>query len=65
MNKFTTDLKVGECLIIGDATVRLEKKSGQMARLVVTASADTQVVNPKDRRNTANTARKSAPQTQD
>lgn len=65
MRKFTTDLKVGECLIIGGATVRLEKKSGQVARLVVTADADTLVTNPQDRRNADNTARKSALQTQD
>lgn len=60
MNKFTTDLRVGECLIIGDATVRLEKKSGQVARLVVTAGSDTPIINPQDRRTNASTARKSA-----
>lgn len=60
MNKFTTDLRVGECLIIGGATVRLEKKSGQVARLVVTADGDTPIINPQDRRNIASTARKSA-----
>lgn len=64
MRKFTTDLRVGECLIIGDATVRLEKKSGQVARLVVTADAGTPVINTKDRRNADKIARKSALQTQ-
>lgn len=34
------DLKVGESLQIGTATVTLEKKSGQLARLVVNASQD-------------------------
>lgn len=64
MTKFTTDLRVGECLIIGNATVRLEKKSGQVARLVVTADAGTPIINPQDRRSIASTARKSALQTQ-
>lgn len=64
MTKFTTDLRVGECLMIGDATVRLEKKSGQVARLVITANSDTQIINPQDRRSIASTARKSALQQQ-
>lgn len=53
------DLKMGESLRIGGATVRLEKKSGQMARLRVIADADTKIVAPADRR-AANTARMSA-----
>lgn len=33
----TIDLKLGETLKIGDAVVRLESKSGQLARLVIEA----------------------------
>lgn len=46
MNKMSIDLKVGETLTIGGATVRLAKKSGQLARLVVTAAPDTQIKLP-------------------
>lgn len=64
MKKYTTDLKVGEVLVIGDATVRLEKKSGQLARLVVTADAGTPICTMQERREIANQARKSALQHQ-
>lgn len=33
----TIDLKLGETLRIGEAVVRLESKSGQLARLVIEA----------------------------
>ena len=46
MSKMTVDLKVGETLTIGAATVRLEKKSGQVARLVIEADPDTQIKTP-------------------
>ena len=46
MNKMSIDLKVGETLTIGGATVLLVKKSGQLARLVVTAAPDTQIKPP-------------------
>lgn len=46
MNKMSIDLKVGEVLTIGGATVLLVKKSGQLARLVVTAEANTTITPP-------------------
>ncbi len=46
MSKMTVDLKVGDTLTIGTATVRLEKKSGQLARLVVIADEDTKIKAP-------------------
>ena len=46
MSKMTVNLKVGETLAIGAATVRLEKKSGQVARLVIEAAPDTQIKPP-------------------
>lgn len=46
MNKMSIDLKVGETLTIGGATVLLVKKSGQLARLVVTAEANTPIKPP-------------------
>lgn len=46
MSKMTVDLKVGETLTIGAATVRLEKKSGQVARLLIEAAPDTQIKPP-------------------
>ena len=46
MNKMSIDLKVGETLTIGGATVLLVKKSGQLARLVVTADPETTITPP-------------------
>lgn len=60
MSKMTVDLKVGETLTIGEATVRLEQKSGQLARLVILADDATPITPPKARRNTASEARMSA-----
>lgn len=60
MSKMTVDLKVGETLTIGEATVRLEQKSGQLARLVIVADDATPITPPKARRNTASEARMSA-----
>jgi len=37
------DLKVGESMTIGPATVTLQKKSGQLARLMVNAPDDVRV----------------------
>ena len=53
MSKLTVDLKVGETLTIGNATVRLEKKSGQQARLVVVADEGTKIKVPNSRRDPA------------
>lgn len=60
MSKMTVDLKVGETLTIGAATVRLEQKSGQLARLVIVADDATPITPPKARREPASEARKSA-----
>ena len=56
MNKMSIDLKVGETLTIGGATVLLVKKSGQLARLVIVADDATPITPPKARRNTASEA---------
>lgn len=37
MGKLTIDLRIGESLYVGDAHIQLERKNGQLARLVVTA----------------------------
>lgn len=60
MSKMTIDLKIGETLSIGAATVRLEKKSGQLARLVIVADDNTPITPPKARREPASEARMSA-----
>lgn len=44
--KLSVDLKVGETLTIGSTTIRLEKKSGQIARLVVSADKQTTITTP-------------------
>lgn len=54
------DLKVGETLTIGTATVRMEKKSGQQARLVITAGEDTKIIPPNQRHTNAKETRMSA-----
>ena len=43
MSKSIHDLKLGQVLTIGDVTVRLEKKSGQLARLAIEAPSTTPV----------------------
>ena len=49
MSKIIVDLKRGETLTIGGASITLEQKSGQVARLVVVADASTQVIPPRKR----------------
>lgn len=39
----TKDLKIGESMVIGDAVVKLEEKSGQIARLSIRAPRDVRV----------------------
>lgn len=51
--KLAVDLKVNETLIVGSATIRLEKKSGQIARLVVSAEKDTPIITPNEARKSA------------
>ena len=52
--KMNVDLRVGEVLNIGGAAIRLEKKSGQIARLLIEADPSIEIKNPS-------TARRSAP----
>ena len=47
MTKLTVDIKVGETLTVGTTTIRLEKKSGQLARLVIQADNNTPITTPK------------------
>lgn len=49
MSRLAVDLKVGDTLKIGAASIRLEKKSGQLARLVVEAPLDTEITTPRAR----------------
>lgn len=46
MTKMHVDLKPGQALIVGDAVIRLEKKSGQVARLLIEADPNTQIKPP-------------------
>ena len=46
MTKMHVDLKPGQVLIVGGAAIRLEKKSGQVARLLIEAAPDTQIKPP-------------------
>lgn len=46
MKKMHVDLKLGQVLLIGDTVIRLEKKSGQVARLLIEAAPDTQIKPP-------------------
>jgi hypothetical protein len=46
MSKMIVDLKVGESLLIGGTAVRLEKKSGQLARLVIEAEQGIKIKTP-------------------
>ena len=47
MTKMHVDLKPGQVLIVGGAAIRLEKKSGQVARLLIEAAPDTQIKPPE------------------
>lgn len=49
MPKMTVDLRRHETLTIGEARVHLEHKSGQIARLVIEAPADTRIIPPRTR----------------
>ena len=46
MTKMHVDLKPGQALIVGDSVIRLEKKSGQVARLLIEAAPDTPIKPP-------------------
>jgi len=60
MTRLSVDMRIGDVLTIGTTTVRLDKKSGQLARLVIVADELTPIVTPKARREAAGEARKSA-----
>lgn len=47
------DLKAGDHVIVGNAKIRLEKKSGQVARLVIEADDTTVIQNPTAARRSA------------
>lgn len=44
--KFHIELAAGQSITVGDATVTLQHKSGQRARLLVQAPANTHVTHP-------------------
>ena len=46
MTTLHVDLKLGQVLIIGDTAIRLEKKSGQVARLLIEAAPNTRITPP-------------------
>ncbi|MGL5156742.1 MAG: hypothetical protein ACRC9H_17765 [Aeromonas veronii] len=46
MSKLTVTIKVGETLRIGDTLIRLEKKSGQLAHLVIDADPGITITPP-------------------
>ena len=46
MTKMIVDLRKNETLYIGGASVRLEQKSGQVARLVIEAAPETLIKPP-------------------
>jgi hypothetical protein len=46
MSKMMVDIKIGETLRVGDAAIKLIQKSGQLARLEVTANSDTAIQIP-------------------
>lgn len=48
--KLSVDIKVGETLTVGGADVTLVQKSGQLARLIVTADKATPITTPKQRK---------------
>ena len=46
MPKLTVDLRTNETLTIGEVRVRLERKSGQLARLVIDAPEQVRITLP-------------------
>ena len=47
MPKLTVDLRTNETLTIGEVRVRLERKSGQIARLVIDAPEQVRITLPR------------------
>ena len=46
MSKLTIDLKVGQSIQIGEAKITLQKKAGQLARLVIEADPMIKIIVP-------------------
>jgi hypothetical protein len=49
MTKFTTELKPGQSIVVGDTTITMERKSGRVARLVIQADENTKIITPARR----------------
>ena len=47
MPKLTADIKPSQTITIGDTTVRLTRKSGQIARLVIDAPEQVRITLPR------------------
>lgn len=47
MPKLTADIRPNQTITIGDTTVRLERKSGQIARLVIDAPEQVRITLPR------------------
>lgn len=47
MPKLTADIRPSQTITIGDTTVRLERKSGQIARLVIDAPEQVRITLPR------------------
>lgn len=60
MSRFSTVLRVGESLMIGDAQITLQEKNGRMAKLIIEAAPEIHIQTP--RQISGVTARKSVPQ---
>lgn len=58
MSRFSTVLRVGESLMIGDAQITLQEKNGRMAKLIIEAAPEIHIQTP--RQISGGTARKSA-----
>lgn len=48
-SKLSVDVKVGETLTVGGSDITLIHKSGQLARLVVSAPLETEITTPRQR----------------
>lgn len=48
MKKKVIDLKVGETMQAGEASITLEHKSGRLARLIVRANESVEIHSPKE-----------------
>ena len=58
MSKFSTVLRVGESLRVGEALITLQEKNGRMAKLTIDAAPEVQIQTPQ--KSYGASARKSA-----